>query len=71
MHFHDDLINELGGTKALADLCRVSAPSVSQWRTDGIPQARLMFLELARPDIDWRRWRDVAGSEGLPVEVAQ
>lgn len=25
--------------------------AVSQWRRDGIPNARLMFLRLARPDI--------------------
>lgn len=32
-------------------MCNVKPPSVSEWRTHGIPQARLMFLKLARPDV--------------------
>ena len=46
-----DLIDRLGGTKAVADLCRVKAPSVSEWRRNGIPTARRMYLELLRPDV--------------------
>jgi len=45
-----DLIDKLGGTKAVADLCQVRQPSVSQWRMRGIPKARLLFLQLARPE---------------------
>jgi hypothetical protein len=45
------IIDALGGTNSVAELCKVSAQAVSQWRTDGIPQARLMFLELAKPEI--------------------
>ena len=45
------VIDELGGTVAVAALCEVSKGAVSQWRTDGIPNARLMFLKLARPDV--------------------
>ena len=58
------IINKLGGTNAVAKLCNVSAQAVSQWRTDGIPAARLMYLELARPDVfskdRGRRAKDVA-----------
>ncbi len=43
-------IDDLGGTSAVADLCNVTAQAVSQWRKDGIPDARLMYLKLARPD---------------------
>ena len=45
------IIDALGGTNSVAELCQVSAQAVSQWRTDGIPKARLMFLELAKPEI--------------------
>lgn len=45
------IIDELGGTGAVAGLCDVSKQAVSQWRTDGIPRARRMYLELLRPDV--------------------
>ena len=45
------IIDSLGGTNAVAELCKVTPQAVSQWRDDGIPQARLMFLRLARPDV--------------------
>ena len=47
----NQIIDELGGTYAAAKLCEVSAAAVSQWRQEGIPAARLMFLKLARPDV--------------------
>lgn len=50
-HSDSDLIDQLGGTIAVSKLCEVRPPSVTQWRTDGIPRARRMFLELKRPDI--------------------
>jgi len=46
----NEIINLLGGTNAVADMCKVTKGAVSQWRTDGIPQARLMYLKLLRPD---------------------
>jgi hypothetical protein len=45
------IIDALGGTTAVANLCKVKQPSVSQWRTNGIPRARRQFLELLRPDV--------------------
>jgi hypothetical protein len=45
------LIDAAGGTKVVAELCRVTDGAVSQWRKEGIPQSRRMFLELARPDV--------------------
>lgn len=45
------IIDALGGTKQVADLCRVRPASVSEWRRFGIPDARRQFLELLRPDI--------------------
>ncbi|MCR4297546.1 MAG: helix-turn-helix domain-containing protein [Gallionella sp.] len=51
----NQIIDGIGGTVATAELCRVSPQAVSQWREDGIPEARLMFLQLARPEIFAKR----------------
>ena len=50
---HDDslLIDALGGTTSVADLCEVEPQAVSQWRKNGIPHSRLMYLKLLRPDV--------------------
>jgi hypothetical protein len=45
------IIDRLEGTSAVARLCNVRPASVSEWRTKGIPRARLMFLRLARPKL--------------------
>jgi len=45
------IIDELGGTTAVAELCKVTPQAVSQWREDGIPPARLMFIKVVRPDL--------------------
>ena len=49
----DLIIDGLGGTNVVADLCDIRASAVSQWRHDGVPKARVSFLRLARPDFDW------------------
>lgn len=61
----NQLIDQLGGTSKVAQLCEVTKASVSQWRTNGIPRARLMFLRLARPEL----FAAVEGS-GTPVRGA-
>lgn len=45
------IIDALGGTFKVAKLCQVKPPSVSEWRKEGIPPARLMYLKVIRPDI--------------------
>lgn len=45
------VIDELGGTKKVAVLFKISMAAVSQWRKEGIPDSRLMYLRLARPEI--------------------
>jgi hypothetical protein len=45
------IIDALGGTSETARLCKVQPASVSEWRKTGIPDARRMFLELARPEV--------------------
>lgn len=45
------IIDDLGGTNAVARMFDIEPPSVSDWRKTGIPKARLMYLKLARPDL--------------------
>lgn len=45
------IIDLLGGTKRVADLCEISSQAVSQWREKGIPKPWLKFLRLAHPEI--------------------
>ena len=49
-HPDSEIIDALGGTAAVARLCQVKPPSVSDWRKEGIPPARRMYLEAVRPD---------------------
>ena len=57
-----ELIDALGGTGTLARLLKVEPPSVSEWRKNGIPEARRQTLALLYPDI--------VPSEWLPVKAA-
>lgn len=45
------IIDALGGTYAVAELCKVKPPSVSEWRRKGIPAARRMYLCAVRPEL--------------------
>lgn len=47
----NELIDELGGTAAVAKLFEVKDPSISGWRKNGIPKARMQTLKLMRPDL--------------------
>jgi len=48
---YSQIIDRLGGTTAVARLCEIRPASVSEWRTKGIPKARLMYLRVIRPDV--------------------
>lgn len=48
-HPDSEIIDALGGTVAVARLCKVKPPSVSDWRKEGIPPARRMYLQAVRP----------------------
>jgi len=50
-HPDEKIIDFLGGTCAVAAVCRIRPPSVSEWKRKGIPVARRQFLELLRPDV--------------------
>lgn len=45
-----EIIDRLGGTTEVARICHIKPPSVSEWRSSGIPPARRQFLELLRPE---------------------
>jgi DNA-binding transcriptional regulator YdaS (Cro superfamily) len=38
------IIDLLGGTNAVARMCKVASTAVTQWRKNGIPAERFMFL---------------------------
>lgn len=46
-----EIIDALGGSTKVAEICKVTVGAVSQWRDSGIPSARLMYLRLLRPDV--------------------
>lgn len=70
------VIDVLGGTAEVARLFDVRMPSVSDWKRDGIPHARMMLLRETRQaqlaDIDLaaataaRRGRRVKPSQEVP-----
>ncbi len=43
-------IDRMGGTGEVAKLCEITPASVSGWKCDGMPKARIKFLRLARPE---------------------
>lgn len=47
------IIEALGGTVKVAELCDISAAAVSQWKTNGIPKPQLRYLKLRFPKLDW------------------
>jgi len=47
----DHIIDALGGTKAVATIFRIKPPSVSGWRKNGIPEARLDYLRVVYPHL--------------------
>lgn len=48
---HSKLIDDLGGTSHVAEICRITTGAVSQWRKSGIPEYRLAFFRLLRPEL--------------------
>lgn len=59
------VIDLLGGTTSVAEMCGIKPPSVSEWRHNGIPKAQLNYLRLARPDVF-----AALGKPGQPEEKA-
>ena len=65
---HKALIDKLGGTSKVAEICGITTGAVSQWRTNGIPSYRLDFFRLLRPELFSDELADDAGA--TPVEEA-
>jgi DNA-binding transcriptional regulator YdaS (Cro superfamily) len=63
------IIELLGGTTKVAKLCNISPPSVSQWRNNGIPPDKLIFMAaelerlsqgvIHRKDIFPENWKQI------------
>ena len=47
----DRIIDAMGGTVAVCELFGITSGAVSQWRTDGIPDARMFSIKLLRPEL--------------------
>ena len=45
------VVQRLGGPSEVARLNGITPSAVSQWITNGIPQARLLYLKAIRPDV--------------------
>jgi len=45
------VIDALGGTFAVALICKVRPASISGWKRHGIPDAREQFLRLRNPEV--------------------
>lgn len=71
------IIDALGGTAEVARMFEIRMPSVSAWRHDGIPRARMLYLKAVRPDvltgvdIDAATAPDRIGTEGAPNPKAE
>ncbi|BBB65890.1 hypothetical protein UNDYM_1637 [Undibacterium sp. YM2] len=45
------LIDLLGGTTKVAEICDVTPGAVSQWKNNGIPKPWLRFFESQHPEV--------------------
>lgn len=45
------IIDAMGGTVAVCTLFNITSGAVSQWREEGIPDARLFSIKLMHPDL--------------------
>jgi len=45
------IIDAMGGTSKVADVFGITTGAVSQWREDGIPEARLFSIKLLNPKL--------------------
>lgn len=72
-HSDSTLIDDLGGTTKAAKFFDVKPPSISEWRINGIPRPRMMYLKLARPDLFGGKTKKIASTEaklipGTPID---
>lgn len=55
------VIENLGGTLAVAELCEIRGPSVSEWKRNGLPKGWRAFLFLKHPEAFEARTRKRRG----------
>ena len=46
--FATQVIDTLGGTAAVSRIFNIAMASVSKWREEGIPESRVMYLQIAK-----------------------
>lgn len=64
------VIDALGGTAEVARIFKIKMPSVSKWRDTGIPRARIMYIQAAKPGVLKGVDVDAATSRVAPDVVA-
>ena len=52
---------ELGGITKISEICKCTPPSIVGWKRNGIPKARLMYLQLAYPNL--KAWKHLKSQE--------
>lgn len=59
----NQILDALGGTSAVAEMCGLTTGAVSQWRTSksGIPKSWMKFFEASHPEVF------KAGKDGRPL----
>lgn len=55
------VIDYLGGSAAVSRYCKVRLSAVSQWKQNGMPRARLMYLREKFKDLPVMKSPEVAG----------
>jgi DNA-binding transcriptional regulator YdaS (Cro superfamily) len=53
---NNEIINLLGGTSKVSKLCGVSPAAVCQWRKNGIPKDRLIFVAALIEKLSEGKW---------------
>jgi hypothetical protein len=47
---HNEILDELGGNTAVANLVGIKPPAVAYWRRKGIPPLRVIQLKTLKPE---------------------
>jgi len=63
VHPDSTLLDRIGTTSEIAHLLRVTPQAVSQWRRDGVPDARRQVLELRWPHVFAQAAASESGAE--------
>lgn len=45
------IIDIIGGTTKVAEICDLTTGAVSQWRKNGIPKPWILYLRLLHPEV--------------------